>query len=152
MDMLVVGMNGKGDNDFVSNVAGRLAGCTDVQYKTHFALWAMMNSPLIIGCDLRKISAEALNLLSNREVIAINQDPEGRGPYHIRHWCNPDHVFALIKPLCGGDYAIGMFNLSDGASEMSLQFFDIGLPYFSGYGLSFHECFSGEDEDRKSVV
>ena len=39
-----------------------------------------------------------------------------------------------------------MFNLSDGASEMSLQFFDIGLPYFSGYGLSFHECFSGEDE------
>lgn len=146
MDMLVVGMNGKGDNDFVSNVAGRLAGCTDVQYKTHFALWAMMNSPLIIGCDLRKISAEALNLLSNREVIAINQDPEGRGPYHIRHWCNPDHVFALIKPLCGGDYAIGMFNLSDGASEMSLQFFDIGLPYFSGYGLSFHECFSGEDE------
>ena len=115
----------------------------------------MMNSPLMIGCDIRKASDEALKILSNREIIAINQDMEGRGPYCIKQWNNPDNVFALIKPLNGGDYAIGMFNLSDSASEMSLQFFDIGLPASTGLGLSFRECHSGEDEgvftDRRSV-
>ena len=145
MDMLVVGMHGKGDNAEVLG-GGNFAGCSDIQYKTHFALWAMMNSPLMIGCDIRKISDEALKILSNKEIIAINQDAEGRGPYCIRQWNNPDNVFALIKPLCGGDYAIGMFNLSDNASEMSLQFYDIGLPAASGYGLSFRECHSGKDE------
>lgn len=146
MDMLVVGMKGKGDNAEVLGGEGKLAGCTDLQYKTHFALWAMMNSPLMIGCDIRKISDEALDILKNKEVIAINQDLEGRGPYCIKQWNNPDRVFTLIKPLYGGDYAIGMFNLSDNASEMSLQFFDIGLPYASGFGLSFHNCHNGEDE------
>ena len=148
MDMLVVGMHGKGDNAEVLGGKGALAGCTDTEYKTHFALWAMMNSPLMIGCDIRKASEEALNILKNSDIIAINQDPEGRGPYCIKQWNNPDNVFALIKPLCGGDYAIGMFNLSDNPSEMSLQFFDIGLPAASGYALEFHNCYTKENEGR----
>lgn len=148
MDMLVVGMHGKGDNTEVLGGEGKLAGCTDTEYKTHFALWAMMNSPLMIGCDIRKASDEALDILKNPDVIAINQDAEGRGPYCIKQWNNPDNVFALIKPLCGGDYAIGMFNLSDNASEMSLQFFDIGLPTASGYGLEFYNCYTKENEGR----
>lgn len=156
MDMLTVGMHGKGDNtEVLGGEKASLAGCTDTEYRTHFALWAIMNSPLMIGCDIRKASPEALKILTNKEIIAINQDPEGRGPYCIRQWNNPDNVFALIKPLFGGEYAIGMFNLSDSDSEMSLQFYDIGLPYSSGYGLSFHECHSGEDEgvstERKAV-
>ncbi|MCM1335200.1 MAG: glycoside hydrolase family 27 protein [Bacteroides sp.] len=146
MDMLVVGMHGKGDNAEVLGGEGKLAGCTDIQYKTHFALWAMMNSPLMIGCDIRKADEAAMKILKNKEIIAINQDEEGRGPYCIRQWNNPEHVFSLIRPLSGGDYAIGMFNLSETASEMSLQFYDIGLPAASGYGLAFHDCHSGEDE------
>ncbi len=155
MDMLTVGMGGKGDNIDVLGGEGKLAGCTDTQYRTHFALWAIMNSPLMIGCDIRKASDEAIKILTNKEIIAINQDPEGRGPYCVHQWNNPEQVFALIKPLYGGDYAIGMFNLSDTAAEMSLQFFDIGLPYSSGYGLSFRECHTGEDEgvsaERKAI-
>ncbi|MCH5200820.1 MAG: glycoside hydrolase family 27 protein [Oscillospiraceae bacterium] len=155
MDMLVVGMCGKGDNAEVIDGMGKLAGCTDTEYKTHFALWAMMNSPLMIGCDIRRASEEALNILKNPDVIAINQDPEGRGPFCIRQWNNPDNVFALIKPLCGGDYAIGMYNLSDNPSEMSLQFFDIGLPTASGLALEFYNCHTKENEgkftERRSV-
>lgn len=142
MDMLVVGMHG---NSYNSCVSGKvIGGCTDIEYRTHFALWAMMNSPLIIGCDVRKMSEETKKILMNRDVIAINQDPECRGPYCIRQWNNPDNVFALVRPLSNGDYAIGMFNFSDRPAEMSLQFFDIGLPYSSGRGLEMYDCFTHE--------
>lgn len=155
MDMLIVGMHGKGDNAEVLGGENALAGCTDTQYKTHFAIWAMMNSPLMIGCDIRKADETALSILKNREIIALNQDPEGRAPYVIKQWNNPDNVFALIKPLFGGDYAIGMFNLSETASEMSVQFHDIGLPYSSGYALEMKNLHTGEIEgkfrERRSV-
>lgn len=146
MDMLVVGMHGVGDNIDVLGGEGKLAGCTDTEYRTHFSLWAMMNSALMIGCDVRKASKEALDILKNKYVIEINQDIEGRGPYCIRQWNNPDHVFALIKPLSNGDYAVGMYNLSDSKSEMSLQFFDIGLPTSTGLGFRFFNCWDEKDE------
>lgn len=138
MDMLVVGMHGKGDNaDVLGQVVG---GCTDIEYKTHFALWAIMNSPLMIGCDVRKMSDAAKDILTNRDVIAINQDPECRSPFIIRQWNNPEQVFSLVKCLHNGDFAIGMFNFGSARSEMSLQFYDIGLPAFSGLGLEMYDC------------
>ncbi len=140
MDMLVVGMHGNTDNaEVLGNVTG---GCTDTEYKTHFAIWAMMNSPLIIGCDVRKMTDTTRDILTNRDIISINQDIECRGPYCIRQWNNPENVFALIKPLCTGEYAVGLFNLSDKKAEMSLQFYDIGLPAASGRGLELYDCYS----------
>ena len=82
------------------------------------------------------------DILMNRDIISINQDIECRGPYCIRQWNNPENVFALIRPLSTGEYAIGMFNLSDKKAEMSLQFYDIGLPVFSGRALEFYDCYS----------
>ena len=140
MDMLVVGMHGNSDNGEV--LGGVVGGCTDTEYRTHFALWAMMNSPLIIGCDVRKMTDTTKEILMNRDIISINQDPECRGPYIIRQWNNPENVFALVKPLADGEYAIGMFNLSDKRAEMSLQFYDIGLPVSSGRGLELYNCYS----------
>lgn len=140
MDMLVVGMHGQGDN---AEVLGKVVGgCTDIEYKTHFALWAIMNSPLMIGCDVRKMSDVSKEILTNKDIIAINQDIECRGPYCIRQWNNPENVFALIKPLSNGEYAIGMFNLSDVKSEMSLQLYDIGMTVASGRGLELYDCYS----------
>lgn len=141
MDMLVVGMHGNSDNEWIADVVG---GCSDVEYKTHFALWAIMNSPLMIGCDIRKMSDATKEILMNKDIIAINQDIECRGPYCIKQWNNPENVFALIKPLSGGDYAIGMFNFGDKTSEMSLQFYDIGLPATSGRGLEIYDCYKHE--------
>ena len=68
MDMLVVGLHGKGGNEYIS--AG---GCTDEEYQTHFSLWAMMNSPLMIGCDVRNLTEETKKILLNKDLIAINQ-------------------------------------------------------------------------------
>lgn len=75
MDMLVVGMYGKG------NVG--LTGCTDVEYRTHFSLWALLGTPLMIGCDIRQMNPAARDILMNREVIRLNQDP-GRQPALFR--------------------------------------------------------------------
>jgi alpha-galactosidase len=54
-------------------------GCSFEEYKTHFSLWAMLKSPLIIGNDIRdlKVEDEAMQILTNQEVIAINQDVLG---------------------------------------------------------------------------
>lgn len=140
MDMLVVGMHGISDNSWIADkVTG---GCTDTEYKTHFALWAMMNSPLMIGCDIRKMSDQTKEILTNSDIIAINQDIECRSPYCVRQWNNPEKVFALVKPLHGGEYAVGFFNFGDKKNEMSLQFFDIGLPAASGRGLELYDCYA----------
>ena len=139
MDMLVVGMHGGSMNSWI---AEKIGGCSDIEYRTHFALWAIMSSPLMIGCDIRDMTPETADILMNRDVIAINQDPECRSFFRINQWNNPMHVFSLVKPLANGDYAIGMFNFGERAGEMSLEFYDLGLPYASGYQLSFYDCYT----------
>ena len=158
IDMLVVGMHGGSNNEWINsteqgvNVIAdsgetmpKLGGCTDEEYRTHFSLWAIMNSPLMIGCDIRRMTPATKEILTNKDVIAINQDIECRGPYCIKQWNNPDTVFSLVKPLANGDYAIGMFNFGDRAGEMSLQFWVIGLPAASGRGLSVYDCWKHEE-------
>lgn len=134
MDMLVVGMYGKGMNPFIS-----IGGCTDEEYQTHFALWAMMGSPLIIGCDIRSMSDQTKALLTNTDIIAINQDPECRSCYQLPTGTNPD-VFILVKHLQNGDFALGFFNFSDTASNVHLNFWDMGIPSMSDRGLHFYDC------------
>ena len=73
MDMLVVGMNNKG------NVS--LGGCTEEEYKFHFALWAFLQSPLMIGCDIRSMDEATRRILMNRAIIALNQDPSCHQAY-----------------------------------------------------------------------
>src|SRR5690606_26458386 len=70
-------------------------GMTPAEYRSHFALWAIMSAPLIAGNDLRDMSEETISILTNTEVIAINQDALGyqAGPVLIdgeaRVWAKP---------------------------------------------------------------
>lgn len=139
MDMLVVGMNGKGFNPEAS-----IGGCTHAEYQTHFALWAMMNSPLIIGCDLRNADDEAKKILLNRDLIAINQDAECRSCYRLNIYGNPD-VFLLVRPLSTGGYAVGFFNLSDTPACECISFWDMGLTMEVGQSMSVYDCITHED-------
>jgi alpha-galactosidase len=144
MDMLVVGMYGGSNSDFI----GRIGGCSDTQYKTHFSLWSLMGSPLMIGCDIRKNHPETKRILQNPHLIAINQDLEARGAYRIKpepQWFHTDDVFMLVKVLTDGDLAIGFFNLSDSQRELSLQFWDLGLPYAAGFSLSLFDCWAEQE-------
>lgn len=140
MDMLVVGMYGGSNNDFIK--AG-IGGCTATEYTTHFALWCLMGSPLMIGCDIRKATPETKALLQNKDLIAINQDLECRGAYRITpqpQWNADEENFILAKQLTNGDLAIGFFNMGEGKRELSLMFWDMGLPYSSDYALSLYDC------------
>lgn len=145
MDMLVVGMHGGSNNDFIRS---NIAGCSDTEYKTHFSLWSIMGSPLMIGCDIRNAGQAAKDILMNRDIISINQDIECRGAYRIKplpHWCNTEESFILVKVLANGELAIGFFNLGDNDREMSLQFWDVGLPYAAGISLSMYDCWEHKE-------
>ncbi len=155
MDMLVVGMNGKG------NVA--LTGCTNEEYKTHFAFWAMMGSPLIIGCDLRKADENAMAILKNQMLIDICTDEAYRQPFWVngdRHFnkCRQgdeplyeyyplEHPF-LVRFLANGDIALGAFNLSNEKRSISMTLDSIGLGDCTGKTLELTNVWTGE----KSVV
>lgn len=138
MDMLVVGMNGQGLNPETC-ILGGISGCTAEEYQTHFVLWAMLNSPLIIGCDIRNVSEEAKNLLTNKDIIALNQDTECRSCYKLTSYANPD-IFVLVKPLSNNDYGIGFFNFSDTAFHVPLYFWDIGMTVSEGSTLELYDC------------
>lgn len=145
MDMLVVGMYGGSNSGFIGN---KIGGCTDNEYKTHFALWSLMGSPLMIGSDIRKASQATKDILLNKDIIAINQDLEARGAYRIKpepNWFHTDETFMLVKALTNGDVAVGLFNLSDSQRELPLLFWDIGIPYASGVSLSLYDCWEHKE-------
>lgn len=147
MDMLVVGMHGKGHVG--------LAGCTYSEYKTHFSLWAMLNSPLVIGCDIRNMDEETKNILLNKDIIAINQDPAGKQPFIAGRtpWPTEETDFyTWVKQLEGGDLAIGMFNLCDGEMTMCLDLQDMGLGHSTGKNLEITELWTKETEVVKNDV
>lgn len=48
------------------------------EYEAHFVLWAILKAPLLLGCDLKRIDKDIMNIIGNEEVIAVNQDPLGR--------------------------------------------------------------------------
>jgi len=106
-DMLVVGMYGKG------NVAH--GGCTDAEYRSHFSLWCLLASPLMIGCDVRHVNQATKDILLNPEVLAVNQDPLGRQGYQVGRvpWAR-DIAVTWAKPLQDGSVAVGLFNLGEG--------------------------------------
>ena len=144
IDMLIVGMHGSSNNEFIGNIGS----CSDLEYRSHFALWAIMGSPLMIGCDVRNMTDVTLETLGNEDLIRINQDIECRAPYCIRQWNNPENVMALVKPLSDGSLAICFVNFGDKKSEMSLQFWDMGISYAENIGLSFYNCYTKQDEGK----
>lgn len=111
-DMLMIGMN----------------GLDDTMCKTHMAMWCMMNSPLMLGMDLRRVQkGDAIwKLIANKDLIALNQDALGiqaKRVYTTIETDCPDTDYItdnhrcdiLAKPLANGDVAVSFINLSDEA-------------------------------------
>ena len=142
MDMLIVGMYGKG------NVG--LSGCNDTQYRTHFSIWAFMGSPLMIGCDIRSMNPATLDILTNDELIAINQDPACRQPYKLSAIWAGDDLITYAKQLANGDLAIGMFNLSEEKCIAHINMDEFGLPLSTGQTLLLHDIWTKEDSSVKN--
>lgn len=95
----------------------------DEQY-THFSLWCLQAAPLIIGCDMAKLDDFTLGLLTNDEVIAIDQDPLGRGADRIRR---EGHAEIWARPLEDGSMAVGLFNRGELPLEITVNWFELGI-------------------------
>jgi len=79
---------------------------TTEEYRTHFSLWALVKAPLIIGCDITKMSADTKEILMNTEVIAVNQDPlgvQGRKVGHKASSTNEEAANVIIRDCNGSD-------------------------------------------------
>jgi len=100
-------------------------GMTLEEYRSHFSLWAIMAAPLMAGNDLREMSPEIRDILTNADVIAVDQDPLGvqgrvvldRG-YGYQVW---------TKPLADGSAAVALFNLRESELEGYVSWDLIGL-------------------------
>ena len=137
-DMLTVDMHGQG------NVAN--GGCTDIEYKTEFALWCMYSAPLMLGCDVRKISDSALKLVTNKTLIRINQDIEARPPFSDRQeGLKANDRTTIFKLLSDNQIAVMCVNFADGERTASVMMDNCGIPASSGYGLHMVDAFTGED-------
>ncbi|MGN0106622.1 MAG: glycoside hydrolase family 27 protein [Hominilimicola sp.] len=139
MDMLITGMHGKG------NVG--LQGCSNTQYLQHFAMWAFMGSPLIIGADIRNIDKENKDILLNSGLIAINQDDECRPAF-----CVSDNgkSYVMARLLSKGRFALGLFNTTDDnesweSSRLYVSFDDLGIHSSSGMAVRFTDAVTGEE-------
>ncbi|MFI5527083.1 NPCBM/NEW2 domain-containing protein [Kitasatospora sp. NPDC051853] len=85
-------------------------GMTDTEYRTHFSLWAQMAAPLLIGSDLRTASPATLEILTNKDVIAVDQDPLGRQGTVIS---DTGGLVVMSKPLADGSRSITLTNETD---------------------------------------
>lgn len=85
-------------------------GMTDAEDRSHFAMWSMLASPLIMGNDLRNASKETIKTLSNKEVIAVNQDKLGIQGFRFS---NENNLEIWLKPLANNEWALTFVNMKE---------------------------------------
>lgn len=120
-DMLVVGMRGKGSS---GNDLSNGKGCTDTEYRSHMSLWALMSAPLFITIDVRHIDPASLEILSNPEVIEVDQDPLGYFPKRLG---DKGQQEIWVKEMEDGSKTLALFNKDESSKNMSVSFEDLGL-------------------------
>jgi len=118
-DMLVVGKVGWGSRD-----GPHETHLTPNEQLTHISLWALQAAPLIIGADLSQLDAFTTNLLGNREVLAVNQDPAGHAAGRT---LKNGRTEVWARPLSDGTMAVGLFNRDIVAEPITVKWSEIGL-------------------------
>ena len=103
-------------NDFDMMEVGN--GMTDAEDRSHFAMWSMLASPLIMGNDLRTATEETIKTLANKEVIAVNQDKLGIQGFRFS---NENNMEIWLKPLENDAWAMTFVNMSDEPTEINFD-------------------------------
>lgn len=105
---------------------------TTPEEQTHFSMWAILKSPLVIGGALKdewtSISDASLSILSNKDVVGFNQDSLGRSAALHRRWSDQEYE-VWSGPLSGGRTVAALINWADEARELALDLPDIGIQY-----------------------
>jgi alpha-galactosidase len=117
-DMLVVGKLGWGANLHPTRIS------PNEQY-SHISLWCLLSAPLLLGCDLTQLDDFTLNLITNDEVLEVDQDPLGKQAQLVYE---KDFIQVWVKVLENGSHAVGVFNLSDvDKKEVKVPLAKLGL-------------------------
>ena len=116
-DMLVVGKVGWGPSLHPTKL-------THNEQITHMSLWAMLASPLLIGCDLTQVDEFTLALLTNDDILSISQDPLGKQATRLSQRGQTE-IWA--RPMVDGSTAVAFFNRGRGDAEVSATLKDLGL-------------------------
>jgi len=90
----------------------------DTEDKSHFAMWCMLSSPLFTGNDYRKMSKETLAILTNKDLIAVNQDKLGIQGFK---YAAQDGLEVWVKPLSDGNWAITFLNRSETSKKINFD-------------------------------
>ena len=126
-DMLVLGKVGWGPNLHPTRLT------PDEQY-SHMSLWCLLSAPLILGCDLAQLDDFTLGLLTNDEVLAINQDALGK---QATQFSNIDGKIVYAKPLEDGSHAVGLFNRGEAETTITLKWGPWGNLPTERVGMTF---------------
>ncbi|WP_392675161.1 NPCBM/NEW2 domain-containing protein [Streptomyces sp. LN785] len=122
-------------------------GMTATEYRTHMSMWAIMAAPLIIGTDLRKASAETLGILTDKDIISIDQDPLGVQGKVV----SDDHgLMVLDKPLSNGEHAIALYNSTDTLTKVGVSAHATGLRRSAAYRLQ--DVWTKDVTQTRSVI
>jgi alpha-galactosidase len=120
-DMLVVGHVGWGKNLHPTRLT------PDEQY-THLSLWALLAAPLLIGADMTALDDFTLNLLTNDEVLDVDQDPLGKQAARVSKGGGPSGELQVwARPLEGGAHAVGLFNRGLLPARVAVKWSELGV-------------------------
>jgi alpha-galactosidase len=100
-------------------------GMTTDEYRAHFSLWALLAAPLLAGNDLRDMKPEVHDILTNKEVIAVNQDPLGRQGRRVR---KDGDLEVWAKQMQDGSRSVVLLNRDASEKEITVSWEDIGYP------------------------
>ncbi|MGD8194465.1 cell wall-binding repeat-containing protein [Herbiconiux sp. P18] len=103
---------------------------TPTENRAHFGMWALMASPLIAGNDITTMTDDTRSILTNTDIIAVNQDPNGIQATRIR---DDGDVEVWAKPLSDGSVAVGLLNRGGGNVTISTTATEIGLAAAANY-------------------
>jgi alpha-galactosidase len=120
-------------------------GMTDTEYRSHFSLWAVLAAPLIAGNDLRDMRPEIHDILTNREVIAVDQDPLGRQGERV---AKDGDLEVWSKQLKDGGRAVVLLNRSGAEQEITANWQDLGYP--SNVNASVRDLWQHKDLGKMS--
>ena len=99
-------------------------GMSDAEYRTHMSLWAMLAAPLLAGNDLRDMSPATLAILTNRDVIAVDQDALGKQGTRVSQHGD---VEVWARPLADGSRAVAVFNRGSETARVTVNWAEVGL-------------------------
>jgi alpha-galactosidase len=122
-------------------------GMTAQEARAQFTMWAVMAAPLVIGSDVRKLSAPSIEMLRNSEVIAVDQDPLGIQGTPVRRDADVD---VWVKPLAKGHRALALLNRTPAPSRIAIRSDELGIA--SGQIATFRNLWTGTVQQTSGSI